>query len=153
MLLRLVWRFRFTSLGFRISCPPHPPPRNSEQFLEQPESVERSGACPFAKKECSLENAAVSISRAQALCLTKALGWEGGPAGLPPSRLFIVHCACETHCLARDPGSPTAKSLASTLAPMHLRPPRAPPTSPGNAGAPPTPISRSAPSLNGSARP
>ena len=32
-----------------------------------------------------LVNAAVSVSRAQS-ALTKALGWEGGPAGLPPSR-------------------------------------------------------------------
>ena len=34
--------------------PPHPPPRNSEQLLEKPESVERSGAGPFCQmfREC-----------------------------------------------------------------------------------------------------
>ena len=49
VLLCLVWRLLLYIPWVQNFFLPHPPPRNSEQLLEQPESVEHSGAGFFGK--------------------------------------------------------------------------------------------------------
>ena len=72
VLLRLVWRVRFYFPWVQNFFPPHPPPRNSEQLLEKPESkcsgsVVLSAGTLVLQGRMQLAHAEVSVPRAQAL--------------------------------------------------------------------------------------